>query len=56
MRLLAAVLLILTAPIPVPDCRVIHGQKVCRFDPAQQCLNPVLSDGSYSKCVKEVAA
>jgi hypothetical protein len=53
---LLALLLICFVPLPTPDCRVIQGHKVCRFDPSQQCLNPRLSDGTYSKCVKEVTA
>lgn len=56
MKLVATVLILSLGPLPVPDCRVINGHKICRFDPSQQCLNLRLSDGSYSKCVKEVTA
>lgn len=53
---LAAVLLLCFVPVPTPDCRIINGHRVCRFDPTQQCLSIRLSDGSYNKCVKEVTA
>jgi hypothetical protein len=54
-KLLAALLLIL-GPVPMPDCHTVNNNRVCRFDPSQQCLNWRLSDGTYSKCVKEITA